>query len=82
VDNNKKTETKSETAEIKFSRSVVGYTRKDKIRNSKIKEGLNIYNLNTKIIKPRSQWKYHMERMEDRWIPKKSLIYNHKENEK
>jgi hypothetical protein len=38
-------------------RRVAGYTRKGQIRNTKIKEELNIFNLNTKIIKSRSQWK-------------------------
>lgn len=59
------TTTKSETTEIKFLRSVAGYTRKDKLRNPNIREGLNIYDMNTKITKSRSQWNYHMQRMKD-----------------
>jgi hypothetical protein len=45
---------KIETAEMKFLRSVAGYTRKDQIINTKIREELNIFNLNAKIIKSRS----------------------------
>jgi hypothetical protein len=50
---------KIETAEIKLS--AAGYSRKDQIRNTKIREELNIFNLNNKILKSRSQWKYHMQ---------------------
>jgi hypothetical protein len=44
------------TAEIKFPRSVAGYTRKNQIRNTKIRGELNISNLNDKILRSRSQW--------------------------
>jgi hypothetical protein len=74
----KKQEAKIETAEMKFLRSVAGYTRKDQIKDTKIKEELNISKLNAKIIKSRSQWKYHVQRMEARRIPKKILTYNPK----
>jgi hypothetical protein len=39
---------------MKFFRSVAGYTRKDQKRNTKIREELNIFNLNAKIIKSKS----------------------------
>jgi hypothetical protein len=48
---------KTETAELKCFRSVAGYARKDQIRNTTIKEDLNIFNLNNTILKTRSQWK-------------------------
>jgi hypothetical protein len=35
-------------------------------------------NLNAEIIKFRSQWKYHVQRVEDRRISKKILTYNTK----
>jgi hypothetical protein len=54
-----------ETAEITFLWSAAGYTRRDQIRNTKIGEELNVFNLNNKFIKLRSQWKYHFIRMED-----------------
>jgi hypothetical protein len=44
-------------SEIKF---VAGYTRKDQIRNTRIGEKLNIFNASNKILKSRSQWKYHV----------------------
>jgi hypothetical protein len=40
----KKQEGKIETAEMKFLRSVAGYTRKGQIRNTTIREELNIFN--------------------------------------
>jgi hypothetical protein len=62
----KKQEAKFETAEIKFLMSAAGYARKDQIRNTKIKEELDIFNINNKILKSKSQWKYHVQRMEGR----------------
>jgi hypothetical protein len=35
-------------------RIVAGYTRKDQVRNTKIGEELNIFNLNNKVLKSRS----------------------------
>jgi hypothetical protein len=63
---------------MKFLRSVAGNTGKDQIRNTKIREGLNIFNLDDKILKSRSRWKYHVQRMEDRRMPKKILTHNPK----
>jgi hypothetical protein len=41
----------TEIAEVKFLRFVSGYTRKDQIRYAKIREKLNILNLNNKTVK-------------------------------
>jgi hypothetical protein len=49
----KKQEAIIETAEIKFLWSVADYISKDQIRSPKIKEELNTFNLNAKILKPR-----------------------------
>jgi hypothetical protein len=80
MDYNKKKQhkAKTETAEMKSLRSVASYTSYEQIRNTKIREELNIFNLNAKIIKSRSQWKYHVQQMEDRWIQKKILTHNPK----
>jgi hypothetical protein len=55
----KKLEAKIETAETVWS--VACYTMKNHIRNIKIMEELNIFNLNNKILKLRSDWKYHVQ---------------------
>jgi hypothetical protein len=38
---------KTETVKMEFLRSAAGYTRKDQIRNTEIREDLNIFKLNT-----------------------------------
>lgn len=48
-----------EEDKMKILRSVVGYTGKGQIRNTKIMEKLNILNLNNKLLKSRPQWKYY-----------------------
>jgi hypothetical protein len=55
----------SRTTEIKFFRNVADYTMNNQIRNTKVREELNIFNLNAKIIKSISQWVHHMQRMKD-----------------
>jgi hypothetical protein len=45
---------------MNFLRSVAGYRRIDQIKNSKIREELNIFNSNDKILNFRSQWKNHV----------------------
>jgi hypothetical protein len=66
---------------MKLLRNVAGYTRKDQTRNTTIREELNVLHLNAEIIIFRSQWKYHLQRMESRRIPKKILTYNPKTTE-
>jgi hypothetical protein len=73
-----KQEANIETAEMKFLRNVAGCAGKDQIGNTKIMEELNIFSPNSKILKSRSQWKYHVLRMENRRIPKKILAHNPK----
>jgi hypothetical protein len=70
--NNNKQEAKIETEKMKLL-SVAGYTKEDQIRNTDLRVKLNIFDLNKEILKSRSQWKYHVQRMEDRRIPKKIL---------
>jgi hypothetical protein len=53
--NKKKQESKIKTAGMKYFSSVTGCARKDQVRNFKIRELLNIFNLSNKILKPRSQ---------------------------
>jgi hypothetical protein len=57
---------------MKFLTSAAGYTRQDQTLNTKIREELNIFNLNDEILKSGSQWEYHVRRMEDKRIPKEN----------
>jgi tRNA threonylcarbamoyladenosine modification (KEOPS) complex Cgi121 subunit len=54
----KKQKAKIEIAEMKLLRGCIW---KNQIRNTKIREELNIVILNAKIIKSRSQWKHNMQ---------------------
>jgi hypothetical protein len=74
----KNQEAKVETTEMKFLKNVAGYIGKDQIRSTKIREELNIFNLNAKVIKSKSTWLYHVQRMEEKRIPKKVPSYNRK----
>jgi hypothetical protein len=60
---------------IRF-RDVAGYSMNDHIRNTEIREELNIFNLINKIVKYRSPWKCKVLRMENRQIPSKYLRRN------
>jgi hypothetical protein len=52
--------------------------------NIKIMEELDIFNLDNKILKSRSQWKYEyqVQKMEDRQVLKKILTYSPKRKTK
>jgi hypothetical protein len=58
-------------------RNVAGYIRKYQTLNNINREELKIFNLNAKILKSRSQWKYHVHRVEDERIPKKTVTYSY-----
>jgi hypothetical protein len=58
---------------MNFLRSATGLTRPNK-KDLRITDELNILNLNNTIIESRSHWKYHVQRIEDRPIPKKINI--------
>jgi hypothetical protein len=56
-----------------FVKNVRGHRRKEQITNIKINEGLNFFNLNVRTTKSRSKWKNHVQRTEDRRIPKEII---------
>jgi hypothetical protein len=51
----KKREAKTKTAEMKYLWRAAGYTRKNQIRNTKIREKFNTFNLNNKTLKSGSR---------------------------
>jgi hypothetical protein len=54
--------------DIKFCKAMSECSRLHKEgRNNKIREELNFFNINNKILQSRSQWKYHILQMKDRF---------------
>ena len=67
--------TSLEAAEIRFLRSVTGYTRLDKIRSEVIRKGLQISGIQDVRLKYKKNWINHLERMDNTRLPKYALNY-------
>lgn len=72
----KKEERRIEAVEMRFLRSVAGYSLLDKIRSDDIRSELRIFKLIDRITKYRSDWKQHVDRMKEDRIPKLMMSYN------
>ena len=75
---NRSDKRKIETAEMKFLRSVAGYTLLDKKHNEEIRTELKIYNVKDKINQIRTNWLQHVERMSQNRLPQILLKYQPK----
>ena len=69
-----------ETPEMQFLRSVIKYKRIGQKRNSRIREELNVFKLNDKILEYRTNWENHVlimeeSRRQDKKIPRSILFY-------
>jgi hypothetical protein len=64
-----------EPAEMRFLRSVKGYTRLDKIRSEVIRKEIEIYGIQDVRSKHEQNWINHLERMDDTSFPKHALNY-------
>lgn len=60
--------------EIKFLRKGKGCTRQDTIRNDDIRTELNIFNINERIKEYKYKGKEHLERINQKRIPAKTII--------
>jgi hypothetical protein len=67
--------TRLEAAEMRFLRSIKGYTRQDKIRNEVIRKELEIEGIQDVRSKYIQNWINHLERMDNTRIPKHTLNY-------
>ena len=67
--------TRLEAAEMRFLRSVKGYTRLDKIRSEVIRKELKISGIQDVRSKYKQNWINHLERMENTILPKHALNY-------
>jgi len=65
-----------EAAEMRFLRSVKGYTRLDKIRSENIRKELEIPGIQDVRTKYKQNWINHLERMDNNRLPKRALNYN------
>jgi hypothetical protein len=59
---------KTETAETKFLRRVAGYTLRDEVRNTAIREELQIFNTGERIQSRKIGWHEHLSRVEQQRI--------------
>ena len=59
-----------EAAEMRFLRSMAGYTLLDKKRSSDLREHLGIFNINDKLTQYKINWREHMQIMDDCKLPK------------
>jgi len=64
-----------EAAEMRFLRSVTGYTRLDKIRSEAIRKELQISGIQDVRLKYKLNWINHLERMDNTRLPKQALNY-------
>jgi hypothetical protein len=67
-----------QAAEMRFLRSVKGYTRPDKIRNEDIRKELGLFSVNDRIRRYRQDWLEHVERMDEGRVLKQALWYRPK----
>ena len=67
--------TRLEDAEMRFLRSVKGYTRLDKIRSEVIRKELEISGIQDVRAKYKQNWINHLERMDNTRLPKHALNY-------
>jgi hypothetical protein len=67
--------TRLEAAEMRFLRSVKGYTRLDKIRSEVLRKELEISGIQHARHKYKQNWINHLERMDNTRLPKHALNY-------
>ena len=67
--------TRLESAEMRFLRSVRGYTRLDQIRSEVIRKELEISGIKDVRLKHKHNWISHLERMDNTRLPKHALNY-------
>ena len=56
---------------MRFLRPMAGYTLWDEKRSSDIREQLGNFNINDKLTQYKINWREHIQRMDDKRLPKK-----------
>jgi len=67
--------TRLEAAEMRFLRSVTGYTRLDKIRSEDVRKELEISGIQDVRLNNKQNWIKLLERMDNTRLPKYALTY-------
>ena len=67
----RKEESKVRASEMKFLRSILRKTRKDRVRNVDVWKEIRVERLNDRIEKSRLKWFGHVTRIEDKSMRKK-----------
>jgi len=67
--------TRLEAAEMRFLRSVKGYTRLDKIRSEVLRKELEILEIKDVRTKFKRNWINHLEGIDNKRLPKHTLNY-------
>jgi hypothetical protein len=67
--------TRLEAAEMRFLRSITGFTRLDKIRSEVIRKELEISGIQDVRLKYKQNWINHLKRMDNTRLPKHALNY-------
>ena len=66
-------ESRVQAAEMKFLRSMVQKTRRDRVRNEDIRKELGIQKLNDKLEQNRLRWFGHVKRMNEVRLPRQAM---------
>lgn len=66
-------ESRIQASEMKFLRSMIGKTRKDRMRNEDVRNEVGIGKLTERIEKSKLRWFGHVKRMEENRIPRQML---------
>ena len=69
---NRSDKRKIKPAEMRFLRSMAGYTLWDEKRSSDIREQLGLFNINDKLTQYKINWR--QQRMDDNRLPKKKIL--------
>ena len=66
-------ESKIQASEMRFLRSMIGKTRRDRVRNEDVRKEIGVDKMNDRIERNRLRWFGHVKRMEEGRLPKRMM---------